>query len=75
VSDELAFVGALEQAALIRAREVSSQELVELYRARIERLDPQLNAYVTIVERPEPPREGPFQGVITPTTPTGSRRV
>jgi amidase len=66
VSDELAFAGALEQAALIRAREVSSQELVELYLARVERLDPQLNAYVTIVERPEPPREGPFQGVPIP---------
>jgi len=66
VSDELAFAGALEQAALIRAREVSSQELVELYLSRIERLDPQLNAYVTVVERPEPARDGPFHGVPIP---------
>jgi amidase len=66
VSDELAFAGALEQAALIRAREVSSQELVDLYLARIDRLDPQLNAYVTVVEQPEPAREGPFRGVPIP---------
>jgi amidase len=66
VSDELAFAGALEQAALIRAREVSSQELVDLYLARIDRLDPQLNAYVTVVEQPEPARDGPFRGVPIP---------
>jgi amidase len=66
LTDELAFAGALEQAALIRAGEVSSQELVELYLARIAQLDPQLNAYVTVVERPEPPRDGPFHGVPIP---------
>jgi amidase len=45
---ELAFASALELAALVRAREVSPVELVELYLLRIERLDPQLNAYVTV---------------------------
>src|SRR5205823_7828726 len=44
---ELAFASALEQAALVRLRQVSPLELVELYLERIERLDPQLNAYVT----------------------------
>jgi amidase len=43
--DELAFAGAARQAELIRSGEVSSRELVELYLDRIERLDPQLNAF------------------------------
>lgn len=44
--EELAFVPALEQARRIAAREVSSRELTEMYLARIDRLDPALNAYV-----------------------------
>jgi len=43
--DELAFAGASAQADLIRAGEVSSRELTLLYLERIERLDPQLNAF------------------------------
>lgn len=43
--DELAFAGVARQAELIRAGEVSSRELVELYLERIERLDPELNAF------------------------------
>src|SRR6266542_6931633 len=46
--DELAFAPALELAARLRARELSPVELVELYLDRIGRLDPQLNAYVTV---------------------------
>jgi amidase len=42
---ELAFAGVVRQAELIRAGEVSSRELVELYLERIERLDPELNAF------------------------------
>jgi amidase len=42
---DLAFAGAARQAELIRARETSSRELVELYLERIGRLDPYLNAY------------------------------
>jgi amidase len=45
---ELAFLSAVEQARLVRAREVSSVELVRLYLERIETLDPQLNSFVTI---------------------------
>jgi len=45
---ELAFLSAVEQARLVRAREVSSVELVRLYLDRIARLDPELNAYVTV---------------------------
>ena len=45
---ELAFLPAVEQARLVRDREVSSVELVELYLERIERLDRELNAFVTV---------------------------
>ena len=49
---DLAFAGLAQQAELIRAGEVSSRELVELYLERIERLDPQINAYrVVMAER------------------------
>ncbi len=45
---ELVFLPAVEQARLIRTGEVSSLELVELYLERISRLDPTLNAFVTV---------------------------
>ena len=50
--DDLAFLGVARQAELVRSRQVSSRELVELYLERIERLDPQLNAFrVVFAER------------------------
>ncbi|HEY1369685.1 MAG TPA: amidase [Gaiellaceae bacterium] len=66
--DDLAFRPALEQAALVRSGEVSSEELVQLYLDRIERLDPQLNSYVTVdgdgaLAAAREPRDGPFAGV------------
>jgi len=70
--DGLAFLTATEQAALVRSGEVSPVELVETYLERIERLDPELNAYVTVCadealaaaagELPD----GPFRGVPLP---------
>ena len=45
---ELAFLSAVEQARLVRTHEVSSTELVQLYLKRIARVDPELNAYVTV---------------------------
>jgi amidase len=49
---DLAFAGVARQADLIRAGEVSSRELVELYLDRIERLNPELNAFrVVLAER------------------------
>src|SRR6476620_1866370 len=45
---ELAFLSAVEQARLVQTREVSSTELVRLCLERIARLDPQLNAFVTV---------------------------
>jgi amidase len=44
VSD-LAFAGAARQAEMLRAKDVSSRELTEMYLERIERIDPGLNAY------------------------------
>lgn len=46
--DDLAFASALEQAELVRSREVSPVELVTVYLERIEQLDPELNAFVTV---------------------------
>jgi len=43
--DELAFAGAARQAEMVRAGDVSPKELVELHLDRIQRLDPQLNAF------------------------------
>ncbi|MBW4631542.1 MAG: amidase [Iphinoe sp. HA4291-MV1] len=46
---DLAFTPALEQAQLIRRREVSPLELVEVYLERISRLNPQLGSYFTVM--------------------------
>jgi amidase len=46
---ELAFAGVVRQAELVRSGEVSSKELVELYLERIARLDPELNAFRTVL--------------------------
>jgi amidase len=47
--DVLAFAGAARQAEMIRRGEVASRELVELYLDRIERLDPELNAFRVVM--------------------------
>ena len=69
---ELAFLPATEQARLVRAGAISSVELVQLYLERIERIDPDLNSFVTVCgdealaearERDSRPPEGPFHGV------------
>ena len=69
---ELAFLPATEQARLVRERQVSPVELVELYLERIERLDPALGAYVTVRgeealaearAKAGEPAEAPFHGV------------
>lgn len=71
MSDELAFATALDLAARLRAGDVSSVEVTELYLERIERLDPELNAYVTVdadraLAAARAPAEGPFSGVPIP---------
>jgi amidase len=51
-TEDLAFAGAVRQAELVRSREISARELVELYLRRIDRYDGDLNAYrVTFDER------------------------
>ena len=45
---ELAFTPALEQAQLIRDREISPLELVKLYLERIQQFDSQLGSYFTV---------------------------
>jgi len=69
---ELAFLPATEQARLVRERQISPVELVELYLERIERLDPQLGSYVTVRgeealaearTKAGEPAEAPFHGV------------
>jgi amidase len=64
--DELAFLSATEQAELVRRGEVNWRELVDLYLARIDRLDGTLNAFVTVCREPEEPSDGPFRGVPLP---------
>ena len=49
MSDDLAFAGAARQAEMVRAKEVSPTELVELYLERIARVDPELNAYRVVL--------------------------
>src|SRR5215208_1703229 len=52
MDESLAFEDLTRQAELVRAGEVSSRELVELYPGRIERLDAELNAFrVVMAER------------------------
>jgi amidase len=46
---DLAFTPALEQARLIRHKEVSPLELVQLYLERIQQLDSQLGSYFTVM--------------------------
>jgi amidase len=43
--DEVAFAGAARIADLVRDKEISPSELVEIYLERISRIDPKLNAY------------------------------
>jgi amidase len=49
---DLAFAGPLRQAQLIRDGEISPRELVEVYLDRIERINPELNAFrIVLAER------------------------
>jgi len=68
---EIAFAPALELAGRIEAGELSSVELTQSYLDRIERLDPQLNAYVAVdaegaLASAREPHQGPFAGVPIP---------
>ncbi|MGH7361368.1 MAG: amidase family protein, partial [Candidatus Methylomirabilales bacterium] len=54
--DELCWIPATELVALIRARKLSPVELAEAVLARIERLNPQINAFCTLT--PDLARQG-----------------
>lgn len=60
--DDGMWLDATAQAELVRRREVKPEELVEAARARIDQLDPALNAVVTRID-PMPAEDGPFAGV------------
>src|SRR5262245_10882198 len=46
--DDLCFLSLAELASLVRARTVSALEVTEAHLARIQRLNPTLNAFVTV---------------------------
>ena len=46
--EDLAFLSAVELASLVRTKQVSPVELVQLYLERIDRLDGRLRAYITV---------------------------
>ena len=48
LDESLAFAPATELRALIADKQITSTELTELYLGRIEEIDPQPNAYVTV---------------------------
>ena len=68
---DLMFRSASELASMVRTGEVSSRELVEISLARIEELNPQLNAFVDVdgeralaaADEVQPGDERPFAGV------------
>src|SRR3954454_25052362 len=47
--EELAFAGAARLAEMVRSKDVSPSELVEVYLGRISRIDPQLNAFRVVL--------------------------
>ena len=47
-ASDLAFAGLHHQAELVRSGEISPRELVDVYLERIERIDPQLNAFRSV---------------------------
>ena len=50
MDDDLCFTPAVELARLLRSRELSARELLDAFLNRIHRVNPQLNAIVTLVE-------------------------
>ncbi|HEX6450658.1 MAG TPA: amidase family protein [Trebonia sp.] len=48
--DDLCFTSAVELARKLRARELSARELLDAYTDRIQRVNPELNAIVTLAE-------------------------
>jgi amidase len=49
VSDDVIFAGAVRQAEMVRAGEISAAEIVQLHLERIGRIDPQLNSFRVVL--------------------------
>ncbi len=59
--DTIALASTVRQAEAIRSGEITSRALLELFIARVERINPELNAVVTLdLERARPPRMRPM---------------
>jgi amidase len=68
MSTDLAYAGLVRQAQLVAAKEITSRELVQLALDRIERFDPELNAFAAVyaeqaLAQADDPRPGPLSGV------------
>ena len=50
MDDDLCFTPAVELARLLHSRELSARELLDAFLHRIHRINPQLNAIVTLAE-------------------------
>ena len=48
-TQDIAFLSATELGSAIKAKQVSPVEAVEAYLERIDRIDPQVNSYITIL--------------------------
>jgi amidase len=68
LNDDLAFAGPAALGQLVRSRQATPRELVELFLARIEALDPRLNAFrTTLAEQ----ALAEADAALAPGTPTG----
>jgi hypothetical protein len=61
--DEFRWLDATAQADLVRRREVEPAELIDAALARIEALNPRVNAVVTPIDPRPPHADAPFTGV------------
>jgi amidase len=66
LNDDLAFAGPAALGQLVRSRQATPRELVELFLARIEALDPRLNAFRTTLAE-----QALADAALAPGTPTG----
>ena len=62
VNGDLVFLGATQQAALVRDKQLSPVELVSAYLDRIDRLDGRLRAYITVCRESGAGRGAPRRG-------------
>jgi aspartyl-tRNA(Asn)/glutamyl-tRNA(Gln) amidotransferase subunit A len=71
VDDDVLFLGAARQAALVRAGQLSPVELTGAYLDRIERLDDRLRAYITVCREPALAAARRAEAAVTRGAPLG----